>query len=40
MTGWRIGVERRKHFAGTAVFDLDGQLVARARAIWIGRIDA
>jgi acyl-coenzyme A thioesterase PaaI-like protein len=36
VTGWRIEVERRKHFAGTAVFDAAGRLVARARAVWIG----
>jgi len=39
VTGWRIEVERRKHFAGTAVFDADGDLVARAKAVWIGRMD-
>ena len=38
VTGWRIEVERRKHFAGTAVFDADGALVARAKAVWIGRM--
>jgi hypothetical protein len=36
VSGWRIEVERRKHFAGTAVFDAAGRLVARARAVWIG----
>jgi len=39
VTGWRIGVERKKHFAGTAVFDAAGDLVARAKAVWIGRMD-
>ncbi len=39
VTGWRIDVERKKHFAGTAVFDDAGELVARARAVWIGRMD-
>ena len=38
VTGWRIGVERKKHFAGTAIFDGAGDLVARAKAVWIGRM--
>lgn len=33
--GWRIGTEGRKHQAGTAIFDGDGELCARARATWI-----
>ena len=33
--GWKIGVEGRKHYAGTAIFDQDGELCARARATWI-----
>jgi hypothetical protein len=33
--GWRIGSEGRKHLAGTAIFDGDGELCARARATWI-----
>ena len=33
--GWRIGTEGRRHFAGTAVFDEDGELCARARATWV-----
>ena len=33
--GWRIAAEGRKHLAGTAVFDEDGELCARARATWI-----
>ncbi len=37
--GWRIGVERRKHFAGTALFDEDGTLYAFSRQTWIGRMD-
>lgn len=37
--GWRIGVERRKHFAGTALFDEDGVLYAFSRQTWIGRMD-
>jgi len=38
VTGWRIDVERKKHFAGTAIFDAAGELVARAKAVWIGRM--
>jgi len=33
--GWKIGTEGRKHDAGTAIFDEDGELCARARATWI-----
>jgi len=33
--GWRIGAEGRKHFAGTAIFDQDGELCARASSTWI-----
>jgi hypothetical protein len=33
--GWKVGTEGRKHFAGTAIFDEDGELCARARALWI-----
>ncbi|HEY3785743.1 MAG TPA: hypothetical protein VGL55_10715 [Steroidobacteraceae bacterium] len=33
--GWRIGVEGRKHEAGTALFDGDGELCGRAHALWI-----
>ena len=33
--GWRIGADGRKHFAGTAIFDKDGELCARARATWV-----
>jgi hypothetical protein len=33
--GWKLGVEGRKHYAGTAIFDEDGELCARARATWI-----
>ena len=34
--GWRQEVERRKHFAGTALFDAAGDLCAFARQTWIG----
>lgn len=33
--GWKIGGDGRKHHAGTAIFDEDGELCARARATWI-----
>ena len=38
--GWCIEVERKKHFAGTAIFDSDGQLIAMAKAVWIGNMGA
>jgi len=34
VTGWQIGIEGRKHFAGTALFAPDGSLLAAARATW------
>ena len=39
ITGWRAGVEGKKHFAGTAMFDMKGQRIARALSVWIGRRD-
>lgn len=33
--GWSIGVEGRKHFAGTALFKETGELAARAFQTWI-----
>ncbi|HEY3731146.1 MAG TPA: hypothetical protein VGL28_07785 [Steroidobacteraceae bacterium] len=33
--GWRIEVSGRKYQVGTALFDYDGDLCARARALWI-----
>jgi hypothetical protein len=33
--GWDLGRERRKIFAGTALFGEDGRLVGRARQVWI-----
>jgi hypothetical protein len=33
--GWHIASKGRKHEAGTALFDEDGELCARARAVWI-----
>jgi hypothetical protein len=34
VTGWQIGGEGRKLFAGTALFDADGDVLAAARATW------
>jgi hypothetical protein len=33
--GWRIAVNGRKYEVGTALFDEDGELCGRARALWI-----
>ena len=33
--GWKIGADGRKHQAGTAIFDEDGELCARGRETWI-----
>ena len=33
--GWKIAADGRKHLAGTAIFDEDGELCARARATWV-----
>jgi len=35
LIGWRLGASGRKHEAGTALFDEDGELCGRARALWI-----
>jgi hypothetical protein len=35
VVGWAIGSSGRKHDAGTALFDGNGELCARARALWI-----
>jgi hypothetical protein len=37
VSGWTMGSEGRKHFAGTALFDAEGTLCAYAKAVWIGR---
>ncbi len=34
--GWSMGVEGRKHFAGTAIYNERGELCAYARSTWIG----
>lgn len=36
VTGWQIGVEGRKMFAGTALFDDGGRCLAAAKATWFG----
>jgi hypothetical protein len=36
VTGWQIDQDGRKKFAGTALFDPDGRLLAAARATWFG----
>jgi hypothetical protein len=33
--GWKLGSSGRKHEAGTALFDGEGELCGRARALWI-----
>ena len=33
--GWSMGNEGRKHFAGTALFDAQGELCAYAKSVWI-----
>jgi hypothetical protein len=38
--GWQIGVDGRKHFAGTALFNAAGECCAYAKAIWVGRRDS
>jgi hypothetical protein len=35
VVGWRVGVDRRKLFAGSALFDGEGVPVAFARATWV-----
>lgn len=35
IVAWRISVSGRKHEVGTALFDEDGELCARARAVWL-----
>ena len=36
VTGWQIGVDGRKMFAGTALFDEGGRCLAAAKATWFG----
>ncbi len=35
VTGWPLGEDGRKLFAGTALFSVDGELLALARQVWI-----
>lgn len=35
LTAWSLGDEGRRRHAGTALFDRDGRLLARARAVWV-----
>lgn len=35
VTGWRIGVDGRKHVAGSAIFAESGKVIAVGRATWI-----
>jgi hypothetical protein len=35
VVGWQIGSSGRKHEAGTALFDGQGELCGKARALWI-----
>jgi hypothetical protein len=37
VTGWQIEVDGRKMFAGTALHDAGGRLLAAAKATWFGR---
>jgi hypothetical protein len=38
ITGWTIANEGRKYFAGTALFNADGELCAYGKAVWIGKV--
>jgi hypothetical protein len=35
LTAWSLGDDGRRRHAGTALYRADGQLVARARAVWV-----
>ena len=35
VVGWKLGVDGRKHFAGSAICDSAGQMIAKAKAVWI-----
>ena len=37
--GWCIGIEGKKHFAGTAMFNQQGECCAVSKQVWIGRQD-
>jgi dihydrofolate reductase len=36
VSAWTTAIEGKKHFAGSAIFDLDQTLLARAITVWIG----
>ncbi len=36
VTAWPIEIERKKHFAGAAIFTESGELVSEAITVWIG----
>jgi hypothetical protein len=40
VSAWALEAEGRKHFAGVALFDKTGTLMARGGQIWIGRAPA
>jgi len=35
VVGWHVGSNGRKHEAGTALYDEEGELCGLARALWI-----
>lgn len=35
IVGWRVSTEGRKHTVGTALYDEDGEVCARAVGVWI-----
>jgi hypothetical protein len=35
VVGWRIAISGRRYEVGTALFDEDGELCARAKAVWV-----
>ena len=37
VTAWTIQIEGKKHFAGAAIFDQQGNLFSKAKTVWIGR---
>ncbi len=39
ITGWCIEIEGKKHFAGTALFNQQGECCAYSKQVWIGRQD-
>lgn len=36
---WPIEIDGKKHFAGSAIFDENDNLIARAKSVWIGNRD-